>query len=119
MVICRRSGMKLLWQILRCYLGNYFEGTRNFSQRTGIWTQGLLNTQRQCCQSCMTFSSRMYRLMFSVVFVLCDLFTLLSLLPGLCQSPVMLVDTSETVLFCNREDHNFRIIFLDQGGRRV
>jgi len=61
----------------------------------------------------------MCRLMLSVVFVLCDLFTLLSVLKGLCPFPEMLLDTSVTVLCSNREDHNFRIIFLDQRGRRA
>jgi len=57
--------------------------------------------------------------MLNVVFVVHDLFTFLSLLQGLCKSPEMLVDTSETVLCCNREEHNFKIIFLDQRDRRV
>jgi len=52
-------------------------------------------------------------------FVMCNLFTFLSLLQGLCKSPEMLVDTSETVLCCNREEHNFKIIFLDQRDRRL
>jgi len=59
--------MKWLWPILRCYLGSYFGGTHNFSLQTGILTQGLLNTEQQCCQSCMIFSNSVCRFMLNVV----------------------------------------------------